>query len=156
MTKPTERIRAIIRDARRAIGSPDNAPAVANEILTRKWSDVLADEDVLRHLLARGLNSEIRAFLSRHYDDHDGANASQLRAAQLSMWPEAARTYVEQIDRERVWVPSRDEFVELVPDALQPAEMREAGDYLLQHGADCIRRGRLLVRLAEIGGGTAG
>lgn len=66
---------------------------------------------------------------------------------------EAARSYVEQIDRERVWVPSRDEFVELVPDALQPGEMREAGEYLLQHGADCIRRGRLLVRLAEIGGG---
>lgn len=150
MTKPTERIRAIIRDARRAIGSPDNAPAVANEILGRLWDDVIADQDVLRHLLARGLNAEIRAFLSRYYDDQGGAN---VRAAQLSMWPEAARSYVEQIDRERVWVPSRDEFVELVPDALQPGEMREAGEYLLQHGADCIRRGRLLVRLAEIGGG---
>lgn len=155
MTKPTERVRAIIRDARRSIGSPDNAPAVANAILSQMWAAVTTDQDVLRHLLARGLNAEIRAFLSRHYDEKDGSDAKQLRAAQLSMWPEAARTYVEQIDRERVWVPSRDEFVELVPDALQPSEMREAGEYLLQHGADCIRRGRLLVRLAEIGGGTA-
>lgn len=154
MTKPTERVRAIIRDARRSIGSPDNAPAVANAILSQMWAAVTTDQDVLRHLLARGLNAEIRAFLSRHYDEKDGSDAKQLRAAQLSMWPEAARTYVEQIDRERVWVPSRDEFVELVPDALQPSEMREAGEYLLQHGADCIRRGRLLVRLAEIGGGT--
>lgn len=154
MTKPTERVRAIIRDARRSIGSPDNAPAVANAILSQMWAAVTTDQDVLRHLLARGLNAEIRAFLSRYYDEKDGSDAKQLRAAQLSMWPEAARTYVEQIDRERVWVPSRDEFVELVPDALQPSEMREAGEYLLQHGADCIRRGRLLVRLAEIGGGT--
>ena len=150
MTKPTERVRAIIRDARRSIGSPDNAPAVANAILSQMWTAVTADQDVLRHLLARGLNAEIRAFLSRHYDEKDGSDAKQLRAAQLSMWPEAARTYVEQVGRERVWVPSRDEFVELVPDALQPGELREAGEHLLQHGTDCIRRGRLLLRLADL------
>jgi len=150
MPKPAERVRAIIRDARRSIGTPDNAPAVANAILSGMWEAVTADQDVLRHLLARGLNAEIRAFLSRHYDNQDGADAAKLRAAQLSMWPEAARTYVEQIDRERVWVPSRDEFVELVPDALQPGELREAGEHLLQHGADCIGRGRLLLRLADL------
>lgn len=150
MTKPTERVRAIIRDARRSIGSPDNAPAVANAILSQMWIAVTTDHDVLRHLLARGLNAEIRAFLSRHYDEKDGSDAKQLRAAQLSMWPEAARTYVEQVGRERVWVPSRDEFVELVPDALQPGELREAGEHLLQHGTDCIRRGRLLLRLADL------
>ena len=114
------------------------------------WTAVTTDQDVLRHLLARGLNAEIRAFLSRHYDDKEGSVAKDLRAAQLSMWPEAARTYVEQVGRERVWVPSRDEFVELVPDALQPGELREAGEHLLQHGTDCIRRGRLLLRLADL------
>ena len=78
MTKPTERVRAIIRDARRSIGSPDNAPAVANAILSQMWTAVTADQDVLRHLLARGLNAEIRAFLSRHYDEKDGSDAKQL------------------------------------------------------------------------------
>lgn len=63
---------------------------------------------------------------------------------------QAVRQTVGQIDRERVWVPSRDEFVELVPDALSASEMREAGNHLLQHGADCIRRGRLLLRLADM------
>ena len=70
------------------------------------------------------------------------------------MWPTEAQQCVEPINRERVWVPSRNEFVELAPDAVAPNEIREAGEYLLQHGADCIRRGRLLVRLAEIGRGN--
>ncbi len=153
MIKPTERLREVIRDARRAIGAPDNAPAVANAIISGMWQRIVEDADVHRLLMARGLNAEIRAFLTRHGQDGN-EDARAIRAEQLSMWPTEAQQCVEQINRERVWVPSRNEFVELAPDAVAPNEIREAGEYLLQHGADCIRRGRLLVRLAEIGRGN--
>jgi hypothetical protein len=149
MMKPTERLREVIRDARRSIGAPDNAPAVANAIISGMWQRIIEDTDVHRLLMARGLNAEIRAFLTRHCQ-YGSDDARAVRAEQLSMWPTEARQCVEQINRERVWVPSRDEFVELAPDAVSPDEIREAGEYLLQHGADCIRRGRLLLRLAEM------
>ena len=108
-------MREVIRDARRAIGAPDNAPAVANAIISGMWQRIVEDADVHRLLMARGLNAEIRAFLTRHGQDGN-EDARAIRA--------------------------------------EPNEIREAGEYLLQHGADCIRRGRLLVRLAEIGRGN--
>lgn len=113
------------------------------------WDALKSDDDVLKHLVSRGLNQEIRAFLSRFYSN--GETADDNRSHQLSMWTdERAKKCVEQIDRERIWVPSRGDFVELVPDALSMEEMREAGEYLIQHGADCVRRGRLLLRLADL------
>ncbi|MFY7926551.1 MAG: hypothetical protein ACOVN5_12135, partial [Aquidulcibacter sp.] len=33
---------------------------------------------------------------------------------------------------------------------LSPQEMDEAGEYLIHHGSDCIRRGGLLRRLSRI------
>ena len=152
-TTPHERLRQIIRDARQNAARPDNAPAIARVILAEYRDAILGENEVHDHLLRAGLNAEIRRCLTRYLGD--GAERTQARAQQLLLWPETVRQTVGQIDRERVWVPSREEFVELVPDAMSASEMREAGNHLLQHGADCIRRGRLLLRLADMTPATA-
>lgn len=126
---------------------PDTAVTIART--TTPNTSIVGENEVHDHLLRAGLNAEIRRCLTR-YLGGDGAEGTQARAQQLLLWPETVRQTVGQIDRERVWVPSRDEFVELVPEALSASEMREAGNHLLQHGADCIRRGRLLLRLADM------
>lgn len=150
MTEVTRRMRDLIRGAREEVNR-DNAPAIANAILSGMWTTVASDEDLLRHLVSRGLNQEIRMFLSRHRGDEEAEEPRDARVQQLSLWSdERAKDCIKQINRERVWVPSRGDFVELVPDALSNDELREAGEYLIQHGADCVRRGRLLVRLADL------
>lgn len=143
--RPHDRARELIRHAREQSPNRDSAPAVANVMLTTLWGEIENDDGVLRHLVARGLNGVIRDLLKRHDGDDAPAPA---RARQVEMFPSAVRSLVEKIDRERVWVPSRDAFVELVPDAMSPDEMREAGTYLLSHGQDTINRGKLLMALA--------
>ncbi|WP_424138630.1 hypothetical protein [Roseomonas chloroacetimidivorans] len=147
MSKPHERARRLVQLARADAVSPDNAPAVVNALLTVRREEAFADEELMTLVLSKGWNQLVREVLSRHFRDDDTAPP---RAAQLALWPEEQRSTVEQIDRERVFVPSRGDFVELVPDALTAAELREAGEYLLVHGRDTIRRGEALIRLAQM------
>jgi len=148
--RPHSRLRDFIREARNISQNPDNAPAIATVLLGESmWPGVKSDEEVLRILAAGGVNASIRAYLAR-FGSNDTAESRESRDRQLELWSFDAKELVQQINRERVWVPSRDEFVELVPDALNADEIREAGRYLIAHGKDCIRRGEMLIALADL------
>lgn len=144
-----ERLKEIIGRGRIAAANPQSAPVVAAILLRDMWDELTDDDGVHRLLVRTGLNAMIRAAISKHVGQ-DGQPAAQLRFEQLEHWPERLRPTVAAIDREAVFVPSRDEFVELVPDAISTAETREAGEYLIGHGEDCVRRGRSLLMLAEL------
>jgi hypothetical protein len=143
----TEALRAIINEARLVCEHPNSTAAIAQMMLTKPFLRRLVREGCRMQLLAAGLNVEIRRYL-KGSDDPDEDDAT---ARQLEFWPKRHRTIVEDIDRARVYVPSRREFVPLEPSALTPDEAKEAGEYLIAKGENCTRIGRRLVALAEMG-----
>lgn len=142
--QPLERVRDIIRAVRAASPSPDNAKVIVNTVLSKHLDELAADDELVAALLRGAIGLQVRELLK----NFGGDNAGPMRSRQLSMFPERLHVIVEQIDRERVFVPSRSEYVELVPDAMTTAEMREGGAYLVNMGEDCIRRGKALISLA--------
>jgi hypothetical protein len=150
--RPHERLRAIINDAKIVASSPESAPAVVQAIIDTLWEEITGDDDIHRLLLARGLNFEVRAALARYTPLEE---PGQAKKEQLDLWPDQLRQLVSRINRERVFVPSRLEFVELKPDAITGEEAREAGQYLIGHGEDCVRRGNILLLLANFLGNAA-
>jgi hypothetical protein len=139
-----EKLRALITEARVACTSPNSAPAVSHTMLSKPFLKRIARlRGVRMHLIASGINNEVRRYL-KGTDEDDGVDFDQLK-----LWPENLRDEVKAIDRSRVFVPSRGEFVELVPSAIDAKETREAGEYLVAKGEDCIRVGNALKRLAR-------
>jgi hypothetical protein len=51
-----------------------------------------------------------------------------------------------------VFVPSVGEHVDMLPDAITPAQEIEAGEYLIQHGTDAIDRGKTLIKHGKMRG----
>lgn len=113
-------------------------------MLTKRFLKKIVHVRGLRmHLFAYGLSQEIRRYLKNRNDDDDGSTIDQ-----LDLWPMNLRSIIGDIDRARVFVPSRGEFIELIPSAINAKETREAGEYLIIKGQDTIRVGRRLVSLA--------
>ena len=146
-TTQIDALRAIINDARLACDHPNSTPAVTQLMLTKPFLRRLAKAHCQLHLLAIGLNHEIRLCLKQG----DDAGEESATARQLEFWPERHRAIVADIDRAAVYVPSRREFVPLQPDALTPEQVREAGEYLITKGQHCVRIGTRLLTLAEMG-----
>ncbi len=144
-----ERVRELVREARATAADPDSVRSVQGALLSGFMGAIKADPDVHRLFIATAANRFVRDVLKMFREEME-QTAAQARAAQLSFWPADARGIVEQIDRERVFVPSREQFVELVPDALTIAEIREAGQHLIQKGQDTMRRGQALLQLADM------
>ena len=92
-------------------------------------------------------NVEIR----RYVKEGDDTEEDDATARQLELWPQRHRSMVADIDPARVYVPSRGEFVPLEPDTLTPEEAKEAGEFLIAKGQHCVRIGRRLVTLGEMG-----
>jgi hypothetical protein len=139
-----ERLRALITEARVACASPNSAPAVSHTMLSKAFLKKIArSRGVRMHLIASGINNEVRRYL-KGTDEDDGVDFDQLR-----LWPENLRDEVKAIDRARVFVPSRGEFVMLDPKIISREETNEAGEYLVGKGEDCIRAGKALIRLSK-------
>ena len=138
----------LIRGARAVSANPNSAPAVTHTLLTSMWAAIQADQPTLRYWAAKGINADVRRLLKGHQADSedDGGHARQ---QQLEMFDPKVQHIVAEIDRERLFVPSRAEFVQLTPDGLSIQEMREAGGFLIGKGEDCIRRGKAVMRLAD-------
>lgn len=147
--KAHARLSDLIRNAQVHAVNARSAPAVADILLRDMWDDLIEDDGVHRMLMRSGLNAMIRTQLTK-ITGNGAEDASVIRDRQLEMWPDDLRATVAKINREAVFVPSRDEFVELVPDAISTQETREAGDYLISHGEDAIRRGNALHLLADL------
>ena len=65
-------------------------------------------------------------------------------------WPEHVRQIVADIDRDMLYVPSRDEYVPLLPGEIAKSELREAAAHLRAHGEDTLRVAGLIDRLADV------
>jgi hypothetical protein len=113
-------------------------------MLTRPFLKKIGRARGLRmHLVASGLSQEIRRFLKNDPDD-----GGDVTVDQLELWPATLRPMIKDVDRARVFVPSRNEFVLLAPTNINADETKEAGGYLVRKGQDCIRVGNQLVKLA--------
>jgi hypothetical protein len=141
-------LRAVINDARLECENRNSSTAIGQLMLTKPFLRKIVKNGVRMHLLAAGLNLEIRRHLKADTDDEDGVTLDQ-----LELWPQRHQNIVRDIGRARVYVPSRGEFVSLEPKALTPKEAKEAGKYLISRGNDCIRVGSRLVQLSELGWG---
>jgi hypothetical protein len=146
--KSRDRMRHLIRHARLSIRHRGSVPAIVTEIARNASAVIREDDELFTIVLNTALNKLVRDELKRFSENP--AHGQGLRAGQLEMFPRDARTTVEQIGRSEVFVPSRNGFVPLNPGELSPQEMDEAGEYLIHHGSDCIRRGGLLRRLSRI------
>lgn len=149
-----ERLRGLIREARESCVRPDSAPALVHHVMEACWPRIEGDSAMNKLLAARGLNPEIRTVL-KSYDSLQDEGAVSMRDRQIDLWPNSAHDLLRKIDRAAIFVPSRDDFVELVPDALSVDEVREGGLYLIAKGQDCVRRGENLVHLALLIDNTA-
>jgi hypothetical protein len=146
---PNERARALIAEARKNVFNPDSAPALVNHLVNAQRAALAEDAEVADLVTSVGWNKIVRDTLARHNAaDADGPAIKE----QLALWADTERAIVERINRARVYVPSRREHVELIPDALNAKEIAEAGAYLIALGEDTIRRGRDLRQLAELRG----
>jgi hypothetical protein len=145
--QPRDRARDLVRAARSQARNPNSAPSIREVLLTSLWAEVEGDSVALKFFASLGFDAAIRDLLKKYQTETGGADDA--RQLQLSLYLPKLRPLVEQIDRDRVYVPSVGEFVELVPDAITVPQMREAGHYLIGQGQDTIRRGNLLLRLAD-------
>jgi hypothetical protein len=141
-----EALRALINEARVECENPNSSSAIGQLMLTRPFLRKLVKSDVRMHLLAAGLNLEIRRYLKADADDEEGVTLDQ-----LELWPRRHQNIVRDIGRARVYVPSRGEFVPLEPKALTPQEAKAAGQYLISRGEDYTRVGTRLVQLSKLG-----
>ena len=142
-----EKLRTLINEARIACGQPQSCPAISHVMLTDPFLRRLELDGCQLHILGLGINAAVRAFLK----DGDGEERRGVSAGQLDLWPDKHRRIVQTIDRAAVYVPSRKEFLPLEPAEISPPQTREAGEYLVTFGEDCIRAGRDLIKLARLG-----
>lgn len=144
------KLHELITRARLRSGKPNSAPAVVSTLLTGDLRDELAlNAEAYKAVLTAGLNQVVRAAL-KNIQGENATETAKLRIEQLDLWPEDCRALIKLINQEGVYVPSRGDFVELVPDALTKKETTEAGQYLISKGRQCIQRGELLLRLAAL------
>jgi hypothetical protein len=109
--------------------------------------EAMADADVQKHILAEGWRNVVMRYLKEIRNGDDGEEG--MATIQADFWPESLRETIVDIDRVRVFVPSRMEYVSLMPDAISKREIREAGEHLIKKGEECIRIGKLLIQLSD-------
>ena len=136
---------SLYREVRIDCDEPNKAPAVRRRLMIlfrRKLGAIDGAED---HLLAVGLEADIRDMLKKEHDDDPIDDPLQ-----LMLWPDRMRALVEDINRAHVFVPSRGEFVELTATSISKQEVHDAGVYLINKGQESIQVGGKLKRLATI------
>ena len=139
-------LRNLISEARLKCDEPNSVPAINHVMIGRPFLRRISKVRGLRmHLISYAIAAEIRRFLKNDTDEGDDGST----ASQLTLWPTRLQPFVKEINRARVFVPSRGEFVLLQPKEISKAEVSEAGDYLIAKGEDCIRVGRELVQLSN-------
>lgn len=159
-TQARSRARDFIRAAQERVPNKGSASAITHVLVNGLREEVDADEEVSCLVLGAGWNQIVRGALKDFIvagsyetadgdggEDDDESGASKARQGLL--WPVQCREDLETVNRAAVFVPSRGEHVPLTPLDLTPVEVNEAGEYLLQKGEDCLRRGRALIRMAR-------
>jgi hypothetical protein len=145
----------IIGRAQALSGAPRNVRAVVAQMMHGElWDEIIADPIVHKMIVRAGLDLRVAAFIKQLKKTAvDGVlDALPLSEPMLALWPEGpARELVVKIDRAAVYVPREGEYVDMLPDVLTPETAIEAGQHLIAHGEDTIRRGQYLIDLGEMG-----
>jgi hypothetical protein len=143
--KPTriDDLNRMIAETRRTCNNPNSCPSILHDMLKtwKQWSD-----DVVEEVLHPGLSDKIRRFLKAEEEKNPDA---LLKLGQVDMWHPSLRSIIKDIDRARVFVPSRGEFIPLIPECINRVEAHEAGTYLVGKGEECIRVGEQLIALSK-------
>ncbi len=146
-TSVIDRLRSFINKARLTSAHPNSCPDLIHSMMSPKFKRaIIADAEVHDRLVAEGLSKAIREYL--HFTLN--GDMGDLTKEQLDLWSEKLRPIVADIERARVYVPSRMEFVPVTPECLSKAEAAEAGDFLVRKGEESIRVGRRLIQLADM------
>lgn len=145
----------IIGRAQERSGAPRNTRAVVAQMMHGElWDEIVADPVILKMVVRAGLDQRVAGQIKQMKKAAvDGIlDALPMIEPMLDLWPAGpARDLVVKIDRAAVYVPREGEYVDMLPDALTPAQAVEAGHYLISHGEDTIRRGQMLIELGSIG-----
>lgn len=140
-----EQLHAVFASAREECTDRGSVSALAHKLQQGKFKKKLT-EGMVEYLTALGLNQALREFL-KHYANDDAEEAAS--QAQLNLWPAPLQQDVHDVNRARVFVPSRNMFVPLDPKHITAAEVREASIYMEKKAAETSRRADALMRLAE-------
>ena len=107
----------------------------------------LARKNLDTYLIGVGLGAEIARYFKKTGDDPENGTVTH---KQIEMWTNECRTMILDINRARVYVPSRKEYVDLEPGSITQDQALEAGEYLKTKGEDCIRVGTQLIELSKL------
>jgi hypothetical protein len=142
MSKPAlERLHDLIRTAQLDVDRNASAPVVADAVIDRYRRFILGDEAILDHALKYGLLGIVQRLLKRK-----GISGGMGR--NLELWPERVRTLVAEIADIAVFDPVSGEYIDLDPE-MEPDEIERSARAIMTHGEDCLRKGRLMLRLAD-------
>lgn len=142
-----ERLNTLISTARITCKYPNSAREIRHVMMGPSFKrDWQGDKQLSDHLLGYALGQKIDTYLKHQRNGDEGGGLTE---AQLDLWPDAQRSLIKDIDRARVFVPSRMEYVPVTPECLSAADAKEAGSHLIKHGEDSIRVGQMLLQLAE-------
>jgi hypothetical protein len=110
--------------------------------------EITADPDLHQFLLMHGALPVTEGWMKKRTREEPSERSSG--GEQLTMnWPVQLRPIIEQIDRDALFVPSRDEYVPLLYGQITKPELAEAAGYLRSHAADTMRIASLVERLVR-------
>jgi hypothetical protein len=140
--------RELFEKARAKCRRPNHAPSVALIMTLEMRDEITADPDLHQFLLMHGALPVTEGWIKKRASTEKPSERPA--SEQLTMnWPVQVRPIIEQIDRDALFVPSRDEYVPLVFGVITKPELAEAAGYLRSHAADTIRVAALVERLVR-------
>lgn len=136
-------IQELFRKARLWASRPRHAPTVARTMLEKYFDDIVADPELHQYALMNGILPTVESFMKRRRKASETADTTPPLP-----WPDGLLPIVTAIDRDALYVPSLDEYVELRP-GISPEHLHEAAFHLRGHAADTVRVANLIDQLAD-------
>jgi hypothetical protein len=112
--------------------------------------EITSDPDLHQFLLMQGAVPVCEGWIKKRPRAESAGTERPSAGEQLTMkWPVSVRPLIEQIDRDALFVPSRDEYVPLLYGQITKPELTEAAGHLRTHAEDTIRIADLVERLVR-------
>jgi hypothetical protein len=112
--------------------------------------EITADPDLHQFMLMHGALPLSEGWIKKRPRAEASGSERPSPGEQFTMnWPASVRPLIEQIDRDALFVPSRDEYVPLLYGQITKPELAEAAEHLRVHAKDTIRIADLVERLVR-------
>jgi hypothetical protein len=113
-------------------------------------ADITADPDLHQFMLMHGALPVCEGWIKKRPRAEASGSERPSPGEQFTMnWPAGVRPIIDQIDRDALFVPSRDEYVPLAYGQISKPELTEAAGHLRAHANDTIRIADLVERLVR-------